>query len=577
MTPEQSPPGRRSEHTGRLKYGLPVSDVLRLSTLAGSRVVAGAGGLGRLVQRMNVMEVPDILPWVKDHEFLLTTGYPLKNTPQPLDQLIRELNDRRLAALAVKTGRYLDDLPAELLAQADRLDFPVIHLSHDVAFDDILNQVLTDILNHHASLLVRNDELHRSLVQIVLEGGGLGELAMEVHQHLGGHALLTAPDGAVIAASGPMTMLARTLPDGVLVDGSLSLPRMTGSVMGAEAAPATALVPIIASGADHGRIAWFLPGHTPTLSDVHALERAATVAALFITRMLALTAVEAKYSGDFLRDVLEGRAGERARIVDRAAVLGWDLDRPLVALVAELEETEPQHETARRRQVYERFASAWARALQAHDRHAAFAGFSQQVVVLAGAATDEDARCLAEKLSAAVDTALNPSVHGGASRHVAETTEGAGGGRQFSVGVSRVVTRVEDVTEAYGQAGKALRVGRRIRGQAAWIHFDDLGVFRLLSLIPDQVELSTFVRDTLGPLSEERGQDLIPTLEVLLEANGNVAEASRRLHYHYNTLRYRITKLEEALGPFMNDPCKRLALELALQVLRMRDQLSPVS
>ena len=57
------------------------------------------------------MEVPDILAWVKPHELLLTTGYPLRNTPQSLGRLVADLDERGLAALAIKLGRYVDELP----------------------------------------------------------------------------------------------------------------------------------------------------------------------------------------------------------------------------------------------------------------------------------------------------------------------------------------------------------------------------------------------------------------------------------------------------------------------------------
>ena len=56
--------------------GIPVSDLLKLPAFANAQVVAGHGGLDRVVSCANIMEVPDIEPWVKPHELLLTTGLP---------------------------------------------------------------------------------------------------------------------------------------------------------------------------------------------------------------------------------------------------------------------------------------------------------------------------------------------------------------------------------------------------------------------------------------------------------------------------------------------------------------------
>ena len=146
-------------------------------------------------------------------------------------------------------------------------------------------------------------------------------------------------------------------------------------------------------------------------------------------------------------------------------------------------------------------------------------------------------------------------------------------GRLLGTGIGRPADSLSALQEAHRQAQRALGVGQEIHGVASVTHFDQLGVFRLLSLIPDSTELRTYVDEVLGPLADAAdpdSADLRETLRVLLETNLNVAESARRLHFHYNTMRYRIGKLERLLGPFTSDPTLRLNLLLALHAARMR-------
>ncbi|MDP9866719.1 purine catabolism regulator [Streptosporangium brasiliense] len=513
----------RLASTGTIIHGVAVGEVLGVSTLAGARLIAGERGLGRIVQRLNVMEVPDVLAWVKPHELLLTTGYPLRNTPQSLDRLVADLDERGLAALAIKLGRYLDRLPEEMVEQADRLGFPLIQLPDDVGFDDILNQVLTDILNRQAAVLARAEEAHRALVQVVLAGGGLREVTAEVAGLLDVAVAVLDGTGQVLAAAGPAEHLAalRGAPEG----GHTS-------------------VPVVAGGHHHGRIVACGPVGSVRDSDVGILERAATVAALVVTRQEAVNAVESKYRADFLRDVLTGRAGGSERVASRAKAFGWDLERPVTVLVAELD---PEGDE---RVAQDRLVTCWTAAMRRHDPRGAVAGFSHEVVAVVDAAVDTGR--LAKDAAAAFAECLPAT---------------------FSTGASRVAAGAETLPEAYGQALKAARVGRQLHGPGAVAHFDQLGVYRLLSLVNDTAELHAFVRETLGPLASDddaENADLRRTLQVLLDTNLNVAETARRLHFHYNTLRYRIGKLERMLGNFTEDAHLRLNLTLALHVLRMR-------
>jgi purine catabolism regulator len=117
---------------------------------------------------------------------------------------------------------------------------------------------------------------------------------------------------------------------------------------------------------------------------VHVLERATTVAALAITEEQAVAPVEGKYRGEFLRDVLAGRAGTPADAVSHAASLGWDLARPVVVVVAETDENDEKTTRAREevRSLLERFVRAWEQAVRARDARPPVAGFGEEVVAL---------------------------------------------------------------------------------------------------------------------------------------------------------------------------------------------------
>jgi DNA-binding PucR family transcriptional regulator len=533
-----------------------VRDLLTLSAFAGTRVVAGSGGLDRVVDRANIMEVPDIVPWVKPHELLLTTGYPLRDAPQGLAGLVGALDDAGVAALAVKLRRYLDELSADMLAEADRRGFPVLLLPDDVGFDDLLNAVLSDVLNRQSAILERSESVHRALVSVLLDGGGLDDLVRELHALTGDLTFVTTPDGRLLAAAGDDATAVLTTDTLCTDSGRFRSERFAGGAHELNGL-AVAVVPVLAARTDHGRLVVLRSGRRFNRGDMHALERAAAVVALAITKSVAVQAVEAKYRGDFVRDVLLGRAGSAESVIDHFTSLGWDVARPLAVVVAALDPSalaDLSRDEARTAQ--DRFAAAWMNVVGRHDRAAPVVGFAAEVVTLVGVPRDGTPR--------AVVDALVQQVSG----------DGGGGRRTFATGVSRVTRDPTGIAGGYEQARRAVHVGRQLQGPGSVAHFDDLGAFRLLSLIDDVNELGNFVSEVLHELAAEtdpEAADLRQTLRTLLDTNLNVAETSRQLHFHYNTLRYRIAKLERIVGPFTQDPDLQLDLSLALRVLQMKD------
>ncbi|MBF4762860.1 helix-turn-helix domain-containing protein [Nocardioides islandensis] len=411
-----------------------------------------------------------------------------------------------------------------------------------------------------ANSLARVDALHTALTHLVLEGGDLERIAAEAANVLDVRVAFTSTDGRERASV--LDPAARSaLEHALLLDetGRIRVERVGEAGVPLDGGEVRALR-VAAGGADLARLVCVRLEGRVDEEDVHALERVAIVAALLITQQSAIGAVENKYQGDFLRDLLVRGVVEEAYAAEHAQAFGWSLDRPSVVVVAEIDPQPREEEPATREQKrawQERFASAWRQVTNSLDPGVPTVDFSSEVVTLLP-----------------VDAGVGPGEpwagHDVVRRVVTGVAGDKGGGRRsFTVGVSRVAPSLADLPEAYAQARRAVEIGRRVHGTGSTTSFDELGLHRLIALIPDTGELRAFARDVLGPLADgtTEAANLRETLQVLLDTNFNVAEAARLQFFHYNTMRYRVSKLERLLGPLSSDPHLRLDVAVALRVL----------
>jgi purine catabolism regulator len=417
--------------------------------------------------------------------------------------------------------------------------------------------------------LARTDALHTALTHLVLEGGDLRQIAAEAADVLGLGVVITSTDGRERAAA--LAPEAREALGGArLLDatGRVRVERVKDSVVRLGPGEVRSLR-VAAGGTDLAQLVCVRLDGPITEQDVHALERVAIVAALIITRQSAVSAVENKYQGDFLRDLLVRGAGEESYVDEHVAAFGWTFGRPVVVVVAEIDPQPRDEKPAsreQRRAWQERFSAAWRQVSHSLEPGIPCVDFSTEVVTLLPVEWDgvaADARIHAGDGWAGQDVV----------RRVVTGVAGdkGGGRRSFSVGVSRVAAGLSGLPEAYAQARRAVEIGRRMRGSGSTTFFDELGLHRLIALIPDHDELRAFARDVLGPLADHTTEaaNLRQTLQVLLDTNFNVAEAARLQFFHYNTMRYRVSKLERILGPLSTDPHLRLDVAVALRVLEI--------
>ncbi|WP_328708047.1 PucR family transcriptional regulator [Streptomyces mesophilus] len=497
---------------------LTVAQALELPALAGARLVAGHAGAPHPIRVANIMEVPDIVRWMRGGEFLLTTAYAVRDDERALAALVPEMDRRGLAALGVKVGPYLPVLPESMLRAADELGFPIVELPGEVMLNDILSEVIGTVLNRQALSLERSQALRERLSQAVLNGGSQHELIVLLAHETGCPAALRAVDGTVLNAAG-------TVPDGVE-------PSVTR--------------PITVGGRTLGEVALWGEGCRTTDTELAlAVEHVASLATMLLVQERALAERERRYRTLLLTALVSNPPGDRAEAARRAAALGWDLERARATVVVEVTAA-PGARTAPVTE--ERLLSAARTALGAQTPAWGTPG---GMTVLAEPGPSLRRTC----------AALHRAVTAACPAHT------------VAVGAGTVRADFVELHLSHGEALSALALGRELEGPAGSFTrlYEECGVYRLLNQLPD-AELRSLVAEALGPLIEHDARhdsSLVHSLSVYLQRDRNGVDAAEELHVHYNTLRYRLKQIERLTGAPDKDPMRRLQTELALHAHRL--------
>jgi purine catabolism regulator len=513
-----------------------LGELLKLPTLTHARVVGGHGGLRRPVRGVNVMEVPDILDWVKPDELLLTTAYPLRDDPVALDALIPRLAERGLAGIALKPGRYIKEIPASMIEAADQHAFALIELPPEASFNEIINSVLTVILDVQAARLQRSAAIHDRFTSIALSGGGLRQIAEALAELVG------RPVAIVDAQDIVQWRTSDLAPVG---ESGLPAESMIGHRGGV-------LVQPIQVGAErYGAI--LVAGDEAALGPdrLEAIEYAATVAALRQVQTRAVAEADRRFQAVCLEELITGHVVDRTVLMERAAAFAWDLTTPRAVLLADVDAIGGRP-----------FSALAGTPEEGPLRHrlaeAARASLGPGSIIW------ERSREIGALVSAGPSglRQIGADLQAEASRHLP--------GIVVSVGIGRVALDPLDLHRSFTEARRALSIGGWAHGPGEVTAFDQLGLDRLLVAVPES-EAEAVGADRLGPLEAydaARGTALVATLETFL-ATRHAALAARQLYLHYNTLKNRLAKIEEVIGPYLDDPDRCLSLALALRLRRL--------
>ena len=552
-----------------------VREAMGFGGFAAAVLVGGEQGLDRSIQWARVMETPETARRLRSGELLLTTGFPIKDDRAAQLELVHTVSASGGSGVVVKLGLYLNEVPSEMVAEADRVGLPLFTIGQEVPWSELMEPLLERIINAEHWRLKRSLDIHRAFTDLVLDGKGVDEICATLAELLNSAVAVEDASFHLLAHAGGSigdphrleTIARHGTPPRVLFD-----PQIQRTLREVEARRAPTKVPAFPHvGMNRERIIAPIFAANQVLGYISildqptdneelafmAVEQAALVMALAMTKEREVAEVEGRVRGEYLDDLVQGTYGDDAAAQRRSRHLGYPLPGRHVLMVVDVDDFRG---FLRARQIGEDAIQALKRELLRRVSGVIRAAYPRALLL---ARSDSVLALLPLGLDAPDQQGRVHALGLQAREAIADWRPGF----TVSVGFSAPVDAPTGVGTAHREVRAVLDTLARFKRWSQVVAVPELGLTGLLAAVSDD-RLVEFVNRHLGALVEHdrsRGANLISTLKAYLET-GEQQAAARRLRVHPNTLRYRLDRVREISGAELDDAETRLNLAVALRV-----------
>lgn len=546
--------------------GVGIRDILDMKALEKCKVIAGEDGLDRIITRVNVMADPDILSWVDEGEFLLTTGYFFKTAKLETQMnIIRECNYKRLSGIGIKIFPYLEKLSDEIIELANKLNFPIIELDYEVPFTDIMTPVFQEIFDRQSSIIRKVETVHKDTMNVVLKGGGIKDILNSLSKTIENPVLVKDHhfDEYTLDSSCDQKIYSQ-LEENLTTyfKGNTNVVRHSKTIFDKtiinDEEVDRIMVPIMVKNNIYGHLVSYGVRRELTNFDALYMESTSNVIALEFLKRISVQEVENKYKAEFFEDLISLDQKRKEKAIDRANYYRFDKDASYNIISIRLSKTESKISTD------EEYNQIVTKAMYVVDmicknegRTYLLANKGKKINILFMWKDQEDCKKNTSRIAEIINETLRNKID----------TLG------FKVGIGRMYDGIEDVHRSLQDAENAVEASKTYIDTEI-IDFDALGIYKIFCQDNLKDELLSFYQSTLEPLviyDRKRDTELVKSLMVYFETNGNLKKMSELLFTHYNTVLYRINRIQEITNKALDNEMDRYGLQTALKIMKILD------
>lgn len=553
------------------KVGVRVSEIIELDVFKGCVVLSGSKGLHRTVTKVNVMEVPDIMPWLQEGEFLMTTAYAIKDNIHKLNELIPKMHALGVGGMVIKMKRYIEELPESVIELSNALGFPIISVPLDVSFGDLMTQVLTTIVSSQSDLLYKIDYFNNQLKDLMLRGGDLKEIATMIHNTVEAPVAITEElfNEYVICCEDHLKKDFVTLLDNfqMMRKGKIRcVYRNEGieervDILGGQEIKRL-MIPIFSDDVVYGHVIIWNIDKIVAEKTLFMIEAAASLIALHSTKKLSIYENENNHKMEFIEELLSDQENHRTRAIEKLNYFEFNKTKAYAVIIAKMQDTAfDVRMTPNNSQILMQINAKLVRVVEKMKRiyndALIYGNKSDRVLFLVGFDSYKDAVQVKNEMMQFTENFLSFAKLDG--------FEG-----KLSVGMGRHYKEAHLLYKSRQEAERSiqkLELGKHTQNH---IHFDDLGIYRILSNEVIQPELVQFFTEVLGDIARydrDKDAELINTLKMYYKCGCNLKRVSEEMYTHYNTVIYRMQRIKDIGKINLNDQDVSLNVHIALKIL----------
>ena len=534
-----------------------VEEMLRIPSLSRLLVVAGHHGLQRTVSMVSVMDAPDIYNWMKGGEFLITSAYPVKDDIQYLSFLIRRLNDAGIAAFGVKLSRFIGYLPPKAIETANELGLPLISIPEEYAFTDIINPVLSRIVDQQTVNLMYSEQIHKDFLDLAVSGEDTEEILRVLHRNIGAPVAFINTCFKELSFSNGHSSLALSLND---MDPELLKKDWLDNKDWLDGYD---VYQVSSRNASFGYILTE-KGVVYSACDNYvrmAVEYAGIILSLHLQSRISNQRIEEKYRDEFISDLLFHNIRSEDEIHNRSRLYGWDFRDGGCVIIADVDDFKCSYLQCANNKGYENFGRALdlvfdivTRNILCEFENARYYKQSDHIVYIISLPENKRME-MQDKLELAF------------VRIREQLT--AIGQYTVTIGVGRYRANIKDIGSSFNEAQTTVTLGSQLRLSNCVLHYEKMGIYRFLASTANSEDAGALCAQYIQPIVEHDTKyrsELLRTLRTLIHCGWNLKRAARELFIHYNSMKYRRSKLCKLTGSDLSDRDQQLNVEIAYKL-----------